>query len=113
MSKVEHGLAGRLARRLPIGVRITQGVVEEVLSMEGFDGEEVAFLSTTREEGAMVLYQDVRSLDIKPGDEVEVRHLPFGGVLRPADYLEKKEEGIDEERKGKRLVPGGEITFDW
>ena len=111
MSKVEHGLAGRLAGRLPIGVRVTRGVVKEVLSMEGFDGQEVAFLSTTREEKAVVLYQDVRSLGIKPGDGVEVRRLRFGEALRPADYLEKKEEGIGEERKEKRLVPGGEVAL--
>ena len=111
MSKVEHGLAGRLAGRLPVGVRVTQGVVKEVLPMEGFDGEKVAFLSTTREERAVVLYRDIKSLDIKPGDGVEVRRLRFGEVLRPADYLEKKEEGIGEERKEKRLVPGGEIVL--
>ena len=111
MSKVEHGLAGRLAGRLPIGVRVTQGVVEEILPMEDFDGQKVAFLSTTREERAVVLYQDVRSLGIKPGDGVEARRLPFGEALRPADYLEKKEEGIGEERKEKMLVPGGEIAF--
>jgi hypothetical protein len=42
---------------------------------------------------------------------VEVRRLRFGEALRPADYLEKKEEGIGEERKEKRLVPGGEIAL--
>ena len=111
MSKVEHGLAGRLAGRFPIGVRVTQGVVKEILPMEGFDGEKVAFLSTTKEERAVVLYQDVKSLDIKPGDGVEVRRLRFGEALRPADYLEKKEEGIGEERKEKKLMSGGEIAF--
>lgn len=111
MSKVEHGLAGRLAGRLPIGVRVTRGVVKEVLPIESFDGQKVAFLSTTREERAVVLYRDVKNLDIKPGDGVEVRRLPFGDALRPAEYLEKKEEGIGEERKEKRLVPGGEIAF--
>ena len=70
-----------------------------------------AFLSTTKEERAVVLYQDVKSLDIKPGDGVEVRRLRFGEALRPADYLEKKEEGIGEERKEKKLMSGGEIAF--
>jgi len=111
MSKVEHGLAGRLAGRLPIGVRVTRGVVKEVLPIEGFDGEEMAFLATTREEKAVVLYRDVKDLDIKPGDGVEVRRLRFGEALRPADYLKKKEEGIGKERKEKKLTPGGEIAF--
>lgn len=111
MSKIEHGLAGRLAGRLPIGVRVTQGVVKEILPMEGFDGEKVAFLSTTREDRAVVLYRDVENLDIKPGDGVEVRRLRFGETLRPADYLEKKEEGIGEERKEKKLTPGGEVAL--
>jgi hypothetical protein len=30
----------------------------------------------------------------------------------PADYLEKKEEGVGEERKEKKLTPGGEVTLD-
>jgi len=111
MSKIEHGLAGRLAGRLPIGVRVTQGVVKEILPMEDFDGQKVAFLSTTREERAVVLYQDVRSLGIKPGDGVEARRLPFGEALRPADYLEKKEEGVGEEREEKKLTPGGEVAL--
>jgi len=111
MSKVEHGLSGRLAGRLPFGVKITRGVVKEVLPMEGFDGKEVAFLSTTKEERAVVLYQDVRSLDIKPGDGIETRRLPFGDALRPAEYLEKKEEGIGEQKKEKKLTPGSEIVF--
>lgn len=112
MSKVEHGLAGRLAGRLPIGIRVTRGVVKEVLPIEGFDGKELAFLSTTREERAVVLYQDVKNLDIKPGDGVEGRWFPFGEALRPADYLEKKEEGVGEERKEKKLMPGGEVALD-
>jgi len=111
MSKIEHGFSGRLAGRLPIGVKVTRGVVKEVLPIEGFEGEKVAFLSTTREKRAVVFYQDVRSLGIKPGDGVEVRRLPFGDALRPAEYLEKKEEGIGEERKKKGLAPGGEIAL--
>jgi len=111
MSKIEHGFPGRLAGRLPIGVKVTRGVVKEVLPIEGFEGEKIAFLSTVKEERAVVFYQDVENLDIKPGDGIEARRLPFGEALRPAEYLEKKEEGIGEKKKGRRLMPGGEIAL--
>ena len=104
MSKVEHGLAGRLAGRLPVGVRVTQGVVKEVLPMEGFDGEKVAFLSTTREERAVVLYRDIKSLGINPA-----MGWKCGGFLLAGRcdrrLLEKKKKVLA--RKGKKKVSAG------
>ena len=114
MSKVEHGLSGRLVDHFPAIAKVTSGLVREILPINDFDGRKVAFLLTTgnnREGSELVFDKDVKFLEIKPGDEVEVRRFPIGGRLRPADYLEKKEEGIGEKRKERGIKAGGKVVL--
>ncbi len=105
MSKVEHGLSGKIAGRLPFLAERVGGLVEGWEKDRGGEsGEIILYVADggggSRSKGVKVRRQDVDELSLGPGDGVEVRRLRLGDPHRPADYVKKREQAV---RKGRLI----------
>ena len=98
MGRIEHGLSGKVAGALP---PLTERAVGLVAGWKRIENSEEVILYVNNGDNncrIKVSSPDMKTLNLRPGDGVDVRRLRLGDPDRPADYIKKGKQAAGEKR---------------